>query len=78
MEELKARDIDSRPFFYPLSSLPAYRESGGAEAWRPRNPVAYAVSPWGVNLPSGFNLTEPIVKRVVDAVKEIIAGRRSR
>jgi hypothetical protein len=27
----------------------------------------------GVNLPSGFNMTEALVERVVDAVKEIIS-----
>jgi perosamine synthetase len=73
IEALRQRNIDSRPFFYPLSSLPAYRNLGGAERWRAQNPVAYAISPWGVNLPSGFNLREADVERVADSVNEIIA-----
>jgi perosamine synthetase len=73
IEALRQRNIDSRPFFYPLSSLPAYRGLGGAEQWKKQNPVAYAISPWGVNLPSGFNLSESDVERVVDSVNEIIA-----
>jgi perosamine synthetase len=77
MEALRQQNIDSRPFFHPLSSLPAYRDFGGPERWRQRNPVSYAISPRGLNLPSGFNLTEALVKRVVDSVKEII-GRRTR
>jgi perosamine synthetase len=72
IQALRQQNIDSRPFFYPLSSLPAYRALGGAELWRRQNPVAYAISPWGVNLPSGFNLTESDVARIVDSVKDII------
>jgi perosamine synthetase len=46
----------SRPFFYPLSSLPAYpgREADG----RRSNPIAYDVSERGINLPCAFTLTE--------------------
>ena len=72
IQALRQQNIDSRPFFYPLSSLPAYRALGGAERWRRQNAVAYAISPWGVNLPSGFNLTESDVARIVDSVKDII------
>jgi perosamine synthetase len=78
IEALRQRNIDSRPFFYPLSSLPAYPDLGGVERWRKQNPVAYAVSPWGVNLPSGFNLSESDVERVVDSVNEIIASHSAR
>jgi perosamine synthetase len=78
IEALHRRNIASRPFFHPLSSLPAYRHLGGPERWQPLTPVSYAVSPWGVNLPSGFNLTEPVVARVVEAVAEIMSGRGRR
>ncbi len=72
IDALRERKIDSRPFFYPLSSLPAYRDRGGGERWTQQNPVAYAVTPWGVNLPSGFNLTPSDVQRVAAAVNDII------
>lgn len=67
--------IDSRPIFHPLSSLPAYSKYGGADVWRAKNPVAYSVSPWGVNLPSGLNLTEDLVARVARSVKELLSTR---
>ncbi len=73
IDALHQRNIASRPFFYPLSSLPAYRHLGGPERWQPQNPVSYAISPWGVNLPSGFNLTEPVVRRVVDSITDIMS-----
>ncbi len=70
-EQLRQRNIDSRPFFHPLSSLPAYRQFGGPQRWQARNPVSYEVCARGINLPSGFNMTEALVERVVRAVKEI-------
>ncbi len=69
--QLRQRNIDSRPFFHPLSSLPAYREFGGPQRWQARNPVSYDIGARGVNLPSGFNMTEALVERVVGAVREI-------
>lgn len=77
-EELSKRKIDSRPFFYPLSSLPAYRSRGGAERWTSVNPVAYSVTPCGVNLPSGFNLTRSDVQRVAAAVRDVIENHPMR
>ena len=76
MAALRERNIHSRPFFHPLSALPAYRQYGGSAQWAERNPVTYDVSPRAINLPSGFNLTEPLVIRVVNAVKDIVRGLR--
>jgi perosamine synthetase len=73
---LAERGMDSRPFFYPLSSLQAYRDTPQADAARARNQVAYAVSPYGVNLPSALNLTEAQVDRVVEALREILDEAR--
>lgn len=73
--ELRRRNIDSRPFFSPLSSLPAYRDLGSAERWSSRNPVSYDIAPRAVNLPSGFNMTDALVERVVAAVKDIVRAR---
>ena len=39
---------------------------------RARNSTAYAVSPFGVNLPSGFNLSQGDVETVVGALGAII------
>ncbi|MDG2252937.1 MAG: DegT/DnrJ/EryC1/StrS family aminotransferase [Methylophilaceae bacterium] len=44
-----------RPFFYPLSSLPAFNQDVKG---RKNCPVAYDVSSRGINLPCALNLTE--------------------
>ena len=55
---LGERGIDTRPFFYPLSSLPAF--AGHAETLRAQsqNTNAYSLAPFGLNLPSGLLLSE--------------------
>ena len=55
---MREHDIDCRPFFYPLSMLPAYQTPPTAAAARGRNSASYAVAPYGVNLPSALSLTE--------------------
>ena len=76
MANLKERGIASRPFFYPLSSLPAYAGQAEAERARQRNRVSYALSPWGVNLPSALSLSREQVRRVCDVLKEILSAER--
>jgi perosamine synthetase len=76
MAKLKERGIASRPFFYPLSSLPAYAGQAEAERARQRNRASYALSPWGVNLPSALSLTREQVRRVCDVLKEILSAER--
>lgn len=56
--------IDSRPFFYPLSSLPAYANSPDARRAQSDNKTSYRLSPNGVNLPSALCLSEQDVDRV--------------
>lgn len=56
LKEMPELGLPVRPFFYPLSSLPAY--PGLEEGNRKLNPVAYDISERGINLPSAFNITE--------------------
>lgn len=53
MEELNKFNLPSRPFFYPLSSLPAFNES---KLYKKLNPVAYDISSRGIVLPCALNL----------------------
>ena len=69
---LKKDGIDSRPFFNPLSSIPAYRADSNAEVARAANRVAYSVSPRGINLPSGMRLTQHQVHTVCRSLKRIV------
>jgi perosamine synthetase len=67
---LKARHVDSRPFFPPMSSFPMFEKAN--------NPVAYRVSAQGINLPSGHNLTEEQVDQVCTALKDVLPSARCR
>jgi perosamine synthetase len=81
IERIRAYGIDCRPFFHPLSSLPAYRETEEARAARDRNHVARRLSPFGLNLPSGLSMTEAKVAYVRDALTatldEVMGAKRS-
>jgi perosamine synthetase len=70
--ELSERNIDSRPFFHPLSSIPAYQHLKQANQARERNHVSYRICPYGVNLPSGLNMTAAKVGYVCDVLREIL------
>jgi perosamine synthetase len=72
--ELAKEGIDTRPFFYPLSSLPAYSDETADRRYADENPVSYDISPRAINLPSALCLTEEdvaftaaVVRRVLDA-----------
>jgi perosamine synthetase len=69
---LSDRNIDSRPFFYPLSSLPAYENFEQAYEARKRNRNSYSIARWGVNLPCGMNMTQEKVRYVCDSLKAIL------
>ncbi len=68
--DFAAEGIDARPFFYPLSMLPAYDKQPQANVARGANKVAYDVSTRGVNLPSGLLLTAGDVSRVSSVLVE--------
>jgi perosamine synthetase len=75
MDYFDAHGIDTRPFFPPLSSLPAFASAPDAAGARARNPIAYELSPRAINLPSALMLEEPQVDRVCAALRELLAGR---
>jgi perosamine synthetase len=67
-------NIDCRPFFHPLSSLPAYAGLPQGAAAQRRNTVAYQISPYGINLPSGLNLTRSDVEYVCGALRHCLGA----
>ena len=71
IEKLAEMGLPGQPFFYPLSSLPAYPDHQGMG--RQHNPVAYDVSDRGLSLPSAFNLTEQDIDRVCDGIRRLLA-----
>jgi perosamine synthetase len=72
VEKLSPMGIDSRPFFYPLSSLPAYQGSPQAACAKARNTVSYKISPSAVNLPSALSLTEDKVDYVCSVLRNVL------
>lgn len=72
-QRLSDAGIDTRPFFHPLSSLPAYQNCAGVAAARARNQVSYAISQRGINLPSAYSLTREEVRYVSQQVRDLVA-----
>ena len=76
IEKLAAMDIPGRPFFYPLSSLPAY--PGFKEKYELLNPVSYDVSQRGINLPGAANLTDEQLEYIANGIRSILGlGKRT-
>jgi perosamine synthetase len=73
MTAFKLRNIDTRPFFTPLSRLDAFAGADDAKRFLPPAPSGHAVAARGINLPSGFNLDEGKVDRICRALREILA-----
>lgn len=76
MAEMDRYGIDTRPFFSPLSSLEAYAHLAGVTQNVTRNRASYNISPRGLNLPSGFNLTETDVDYITDSIVQIFSNYR--
>jgi perosamine synthetase len=76
LERLSSEGIDARPFFFPLSSIPAYAKMGGPAVWRPKNPISYRISAQAINLPSALNIGRRDVQRVCEALKRCLATSR--
>lgn len=64
MAKLKELRIDTRPFFYPLSMFPMWKEQ--------KTPNAHHVGLNGINLPSGVMLTEEEVDYISKSVRKIL------
>jgi len=62
---MKKNNIDSRPFFYPLSSLPIFEP-------KPENIVSYDIYSRGINLPSYHDLRKQDVEYVCSIIKRFL------
>lgn len=70
MQKIEEQGLPTRPFFYPLSSLPAY--PGAEEKYKSRNPVAYDIANRGINLSCSLNLTDDQIEAQCNAIKKIV------
>lgn len=67
MKYLSSRGIESRPFFYPLSNMPMYIDSGQ------RTHVSHAISPTGVNLPSYEEIKTEDINYICNCIKTYLS-----
>lgn len=63
MNALKNKGVDSRPYFYPVSSMPMYEKTN-------KNPITYKKSVIGLNLPTYYGLTEIDVNEICNIINE--------
>lgn len=62
---LRKKLIDTRPFFYPISMFPIYKEQ--------KTPVAHHVGLRGINLPSGLQLKKEEIDYISKIVLDILS-----
>ena len=70
IKKLDSQNIPSRPFFYPLSSLPAYKHYHTGSIVE--NPNAYDISERGITLASHYDLTDQQLDYITDGIKSIL------
>lgn len=70
IRELGARGVPSRPFFLPLSALPAF--PGRKEDGQKRHPVAYDLYSRAINLPGALNLTDEHLDAICKRVRQLL------
>ena len=70
MINLMEQGIETRPFFYPMHTLPPYRGLAEGQSF----PVADWIAPRGINLPTWAGLTKEDVKFVCDALIKCVSG----
>ncbi|HMK10890.1 MAG TPA: DegT/DnrJ/EryC1/StrS family aminotransferase, partial [Acidimicrobiales bacterium] len=71
-KELGEHGIDTRPFFHPLSSLPAYRDLPEAARAQSTNATSRRVCAHGINLPSALRLEEDEVDYVCHHLRSLL------
>jgi perosamine synthetase len=67
---LRAKGIDTRPFFLGMHEQPVFRQQGLFEG--ESYPVSERLATRGLYLPSGLALTESQLSRVCEVVKEVL------
>jgi perosamine synthetase len=73
MAAMRERNIDTRPFFSPLSSLKPFQSRPEAIRCVLPESAGERVARMGVNLPSGYNMTEEKVDLVCRAFKQVLS-----
>jgi perosamine synthetase len=72
MAELAEAGVETRPFFYPMHTLPMYRNLAKGQCF----PVAESLAAQGINLPSSSAFSEEEVAIVCDQLIQILCTDR--
>lgn len=75
MAAFRKQGIDTRPFFYPISSMPAYKKYSQGRRYRQNNKNAYRLSSYGISFPSAATLTKKDVFFVCKIFKKILRSK---
>ncbi|TGL59758.1 DegT/DnrJ/EryC1/StrS family aminotransferase [Leptospira ognonensis] len=70
MKALNEKGLEGRPFFYPLSCMPAY--GGASPEKEAKNPIAYDLSKRGICLPAAFQTDAQNLLEYCNAIRSII------
>lgn len=70
IKKLEELGVPIRPFFYPLSSIPAYKDDYEGNDIKNKN--SYSISKRGVNLPGGANLSYNDLEFICKNIKKIL------
>lgn len=73
MRRLEAQGIETRPVFYPMHTLPPYREKSEGEAY----PVAEKIAQRGINLPTWAGLERSDIVDICESLRECLAQSKS-
>lgn len=73
IRRLAEQGIDSRPFFYPLSTIPAYADLSTAATARKEHGRAHEISRFGINLPCALRIEKEDVVRVAKALTDVVS-----
>ena len=68
----KDKNIDMRPAFYPISSMPPFKKYLTKHQISKKNINTYYLSKYGIMLPSGYNLKKRDILRICNTLKKII------
>jgi perosamine synthetase len=66
IQQLRLKNIDSRPYFYPVSDMPIYDTA--------ETPVTHLIYQRGINLPSYFDMTKQQVDYICDQLNSIFSS----
>lgn len=68
--ELFKRGIETRPFFYPLSRMPIYRNFR-----RNKISIAWEIAQRGINFPTDLNFMDSDLREIIKSIREIYKSK---